>query len=331
MHNWDDLSYVLFENWGVVSLHNEAGKSKKEDVEVVRLVVSELDHAVVDKKLNALVELDLEVAKSVEGHQGKVHFWEKGTGVEPLKFECLVVLELNGSLVFNEINESVRRRVGYLVVLDHWENLCDLGGRETERGGKGVDDRTEEGLSLFEEVEGIDRLVELEEVEKGVIDYLEEPLFVVLGMIVTPAVWEKQVLEIEEKFGRCYLKVSLFFLLTFFSSSSQLKRLDHLCCHNLFLLHIIFTVNLRRKLLAHKHRDPFQTALLVGEPEVWETHSEEEKGHFGSWSIFNKTCWVFVHFEREEEKLATVCEEQFLRSSAKIDGKRSTYFSSLRL
>lgn len=108
--------------------------------------------------------------------------------MESLKFECLVVLELNGSLVFNEINESVRRRVGYLVVLDHWENLCDLGGRETERGWKGVDDRTEEGLSLFEEVEGIDRLVELEEVEKGVIDYLEEPLSVVLGMIVTPAV-----------------------------------------------------------------------------------------------------------------------------------------------
>lgn len=65
---------MLFENWGVVSLHDEAGKSKEEDVEVVRLVVSELDHAVVDKKLDALVELDLEVAKSVERHKGKVHF-----------------------------------------------------------------------------------------------------------------------------------------------------------------------------------------------------------------------------------------------------------------
>ncbi len=65
---------MLFENGGVVSLHNEAGKSKEEDIEVISLVVSELDHAVVDKKLDALVELDLEVAKPVERHQGKVHF-----------------------------------------------------------------------------------------------------------------------------------------------------------------------------------------------------------------------------------------------------------------
>lgn len=78
-----------------------------------------------------------------------------------------------------------------MIVLDHWENLCNLSGRETERGGKGVDDRSEKGLSLFEEVEGIYRLVEFEEVEKGVIDNLEKPLFVVLGMIITPAVREK--------------------------------------------------------------------------------------------------------------------------------------------
>ena len=86
MHNWDDLSDVLFENWGVISLHNKAGKSQEEDVEVISLVVSELDHAVVDKKLDALVELDLEVAESVERHQGEIHFWEKGAGMEPLKF-----------------------------------------------------------------------------------------------------------------------------------------------------------------------------------------------------------------------------------------------------
>ena len=65
MDTTNDEFDVFFESGVVVSFHDEAGKSKEEDVEVIGLIVSELYKTVEYKELNILVELDHEITIAI--------------------------------------------------------------------------------------------------------------------------------------------------------------------------------------------------------------------------------------------------------------------------